>query len=495
MKRDPLDQLETKMIPDDTKNVATPACGSSRAAVGDVRAYEPFPVNALPEPMRGYVVGSCAAIGCDAAYVALPLLSTLASAIGNSRSVLLKKDWSEPAIIWTATIGESGSLKSPAQDAAARFPRQRQTEAYRAHQSALRHFQVESHPNGESGPANPATKPKPPVLMRSLVDDTTIEALGPILVENPRGVLILRDELASWLGAFDRYGKSSRGGGEAAKWIELHGGRPIIVDRRHGEPRTLVVPRAAVSISGGIQPGILRRIMTQELRQNGLLARLLLAWPPRRPRRWTETEIDNKVALSMQKVYDRLWELKPAISRDGEPSPVPIPLAAEAKKIFAAFVNAHGDEQTHFNDELAAAWAKLEGYAARLALVHHLVRWAADESADTQHDIGRESIHAGIQLARWFGQEARRVYARLREDAEDGRDSEAVEWIRQRGGCVTARELRRGCGQYASTEAAEEQLNRLARAGLGHWDDMHSTARGGQPTRRFFLREPSTEPA
>jgi len=35
---------------------------------------------------------------------------------------------------------------------------------------------------------------------------TSTEALQRLLADNPRGLLHVRDELAGWLGSFDRYG-------------------------------------------------------------------------------------------------------------------------------------------------------------------------------------------------------------------------------------------------------------------------------------------------
>jgi hypothetical protein len=53
--------------------------------------YEPFPTDALPSPVRGFVEAGAEAIGCDAAYLALPMLTALASAIGASRRLVLKR--------------------------------------------------------------------------------------------------------------------------------------------------------------------------------------------------------------------------------------------------------------------------------------------------------------------------------------------------------------------------------------------------------------------
>ncbi len=76
--------------------------------------YMPFPLAALPQPMRDYVDACSSAIDCDPAYIGLPLLAAKAAAIGNTRRIRLKRSWTEPAILWGAIVGESGTAKSPA---------------------------------------------------------------------------------------------------------------------------------------------------------------------------------------------------------------------------------------------------------------------------------------------------------------------------------------------------------------------------------------------
>ena len=66
------------------------------------------------------------AIGCDASFIALPLLGCLARAIGNKRVIRLKKTWTEPAIVWAAIIGKSGTHKTPALQASTVFLNQAQ---------------------------------------------------------------------------------------------------------------------------------------------------------------------------------------------------------------------------------------------------------------------------------------------------------------------------------------------------------------------------------
>src|SRR5690606_2217583 len=147
------------------------------------------------------------AIGCDPSYIALPLLVGFASAIGNSRRVQLKRGWTEPAILWGAIIGESGSTKSPALELALRAVQERQRQAMHDHAEAMRSYETDRLKHERDLTAwkrskagdSPPVAPDPPTCKRCWTDDVTIEALAKLLQENPRGLLVIRDELAGWL--------------------------------------------------------------------------------------------------------------------------------------------------------------------------------------------------------------------------------------------------------------------------------------------------------
>ena len=76
--------------------------------------------------------------------------------------------------------------------------------------------------------------------------------------------------------------------------------------------------------------------------------------------------------------------------------------------------------------------SKIEAIAARLALVIHLVRFAANDPTlcDADHVDG-ESVAAGVTIARWFANEAERVYGVLQEGDEAADRRELVEWINE----------------------------------------------------------------
>jgi hypothetical protein len=339
-----------------------------RPGDADDLAFRPFPVDALPEPVSGFVDAGATAIGCDPSYLALPLLTALAAAIGNARRLELKRGWSVPPILWGAIVGESGTAKTPAFRLVMRPIRDRQGKAMERHKEAMKQYQAElarwekemAAWKRNKAAGDPPERPNPPPCERLVVSDVTVEALAPILLENPRGLLCSRDELAGWIGSFDRYAGKGKAGADAANWLSMFNGESMIVDRKTGIPRTVYVPRAAVCVAGGIQPAILRRALGNEHRESGLAARLLVTCPPRKAKRWTEAEIDPSAEAELARLLDRLYELQPAQGEDGDALPVPVRLTAEAKGVWRAYYNAHAQEQADLVGELSAAWSKLE---------------------------------------------------------------------------------------------------------------------------------------
>ncbi len=76
-----------------------------------------------------------------------------------------------------------------------------------------------------------STKPSRPRLK---VADTTPEKMGLLMASHVKGLMFHRDELAGFLGAFDKYGG---GGSDRAFWSECYNGGYYAIDRvKHPEP-------------------------------------------------------------------------------------------------------------------------------------------------------------------------------------------------------------------------------------------------------------------
>ncbi len=103
--------------------------------------------------------------------------------------------------------------------------------------------------------AKPDERAEPPILERIVSTDPTTEALGPILADNPRGMILTPDEMTKWIMSMDQY-KGGRGG-DRPFYLSAWNGEPIYIDRakRPGEPIT--VPHPYIAIAGGMTPDML----------------------------------------------------------------------------------------------------------------------------------------------------------------------------------------------------------------------------------------------
>lgn len=459
--------------------------------------WQPFPVEMLPPVCRRFVKEAAAALGVDASYVALPLLAGLAAAIGNTRRIALSRTWTAPAVLWALIVGESGMLKTPAMKAALMAVTKRQAramEAYKAamarygkemdaHRLAVKDWKKDGRMAGQDAPAEPDR----PRMERLCCSDITVEALAERLEDTPRGLLVMRDELSAWLGSFGQY-KQGKGRDEA-NWLSMFDAGNLMVDRKTGDKKVIHVPRAAVCITGGIQPGILQRMFTAEHYESGLAARFLMAMPPRRAKRWTGCDISQAAEEQLGNVFATLWGLAPVRSDDGEARPLNLPLTDEARPVWAAFVNSHGEETADALGPVAAAFSKLEGYAARLALVLALARWAEDPGAlgIGPAAVDLESLRAGIAIVEWAKRETRRIYIVLSENDEERQQREVLELVERRGGAITVRQLQQSGWHGLNADQAEELLASIVADGLGRWVDDPPGPKGGRPTRHFEM--------
>lgn len=453
--------------------------------------FIPFPVDCLPAVMRRFVSSASRAIGCDQSYVALVLLVVAAAAIGTSRVIRLKRSWFEPPVLWGAVVGLSGTNKSAPIEKVTEALKKRQRQKFAEYESALEEYEAESlryqqavkdRKRGEPLPE----RPKEPFCQRYWTDDCTLESLTMLHLQNPKGLLLATDELTSLWSGFNQY-KSGKGSDEP-KYLNMHGARDTVVDRK-GSKKPIYLRRPALSIIGGIQPDILRTSLSPDRFASGFASRWLLVYPPTTTKQWSETEIGREVESEWSDTIDGLLDLEQAYDEDGYSKPTALALDPDAKKAFIEFFNEHNSNLPDDNN-LRAAYAKLEGACARLALVIHCVKVVSNDfDATGSNVIDVRSIQTGITLARWFANEAERVYAALNHNDAARERSDLISVIQEHGGTITIRQLQSARRSlYPKSDDAELALNDLVKSQLGTWENIPSGDSGGRPTRAFSLR-------
>ena len=372
------------------------------SSVEDVLFWQPFPVDLLPRPVADLTRAGAAAIPCDPAMLALPALTVLSAAAGSGARVRLKRSWTEPGTLWCVVAAPSGGAKSAALELVLRPIYELEAEAaarYRAerevYEQRLKEWKALDREDRARIP-----EPQPPCAVRYRLADATLEAVAAVHRDNPRGVLLARDELSGWIASFDRYAQTR--GGDLASWLELYEGRPVVVDRKT-DPEPIRIERPHVPVIGTVQPWILQERVSPELLASGFVARLTIAMPPEVPRRFTDADVSEEVEAAYARLVRRLYQV----------GDVELTLSIEARRLFGAFVEELDEERRRLPDgPLRSASAKIEAKAARLALIFQL---AEDVQTGRQpSEVSAEVMRRAIELARWLWHEQRRVYGRMR---------------------------------------------------------------------------------
>jgi hypothetical protein len=428
-------KCETPLDADEVRKIAHSVAGyepeydsndSNDSVFQDLAALpdpEEFPLSALPLTVRQFAREAAASVGCPIDYLGLSTLAAASAAIGDTRRIVIKKDWTEGAAIFGMIVGGPASKKTPAMNLALRPLRERQM-ALKAeyerqkeeYESALRDWEKAK----KDGPSE-LRKPDKPTLVRTYADDTTVERLADILNENQRGLLIIKDELSGWLGAMNQYKQGGRGA-DRQFWLSVHTNQPVAVDRKSTD-EPVIVARPFVSIVGGIQPEVLPDFGKD--RGDGLIDRFISVYPKPRVGRWSDDEISDHVREEYARTLGSLYRLRHA-NDDEDPFPSRVPMTDEAKGLFVAEYNRLHEEleSPGFPQRLRPAWGKLEAYMARVALILAMTRIAElgnQGQVRVAENVTREDMTGAVKLLAYFKNHVRRVYTGLYGDSPSDR--------------------------------------------------------------------------
>ena len=288
------------------------------------------------------MLDAASAAACPVDYVVAPLLASVSTLIGNARWAQAWPGWDEPPHLWAVAVGDSGTGKSPAADCLMRdvLPtiERRMIGDYpdrlREWQAAVEFDKLaKKRWKDEFCEAQEKKKPLPPIPKSTAPDiapekprlrqhDMTIEQAGAVLATAaPKGMMMVRDEIAGWLMGMEAYNPASR-----AFWLESYGGRPYRVERRSHGKEPIEIERLAVSVYGGTQPERLFELSAGP--DDGLFSRILWLWPDPVPFRRGAATPNVDWAIE---ALDRLRELD--LAPGNPPNPIFMPLAARRTAI------------------------------------------------------------------------------------------------------------------------------------------------------------------
>lgn len=443
-----------------------------------------------------WIKESADAAGAPPDYVACGLLAAAGALIGNARWSHPWGEWKEPPTVNMALVGRPSANKSPALDALvgplaaieaaenADHAERRREWHTRATAAAARRkaWQAEVEDAAKSGhapPTMPADAEEPPPIQRRRLTSTdpTVAKAERMSDANPRGLLLVRDELAGWLAGMDRFG-SGKGGSDRAFWLQAQGGRPWAPDRVKDGDAEIAVPHLLWGVVGGIQPDRLASLLMAG-DDDGLAARFLYAWPePRKPTRPRPASGLTRGGIWLARLRALPWQ---------PPEPVAVPFTEGAQAALQDWREAVAGMEDGASGMFLSWLGKLPGFAVRLALVLHHLQWAAGPDGAEPPDAVPETalLRAVTFLDEYAVPMARRAFgeAALPQAERDAR--QVARWLLARRpvpDVVNVRELRRMAGGPGLPDAnrLRAALDELAAAG---WAHPAPARQGDQPGR------------
>jgi putative DNA primase/helicase len=397
-------------------------------------AVHQFSLDFMPEPLVPWIDDVADRLQCPPDYVGIPSVIALGSVIGRRVGIKpqLKTDWFEVANLWGGIIGRPGMLKSPAMQEALKPLRRLEAEAARDNEIAQQAYaagisayklrqQVKVSLEKEAlkkakGAAinfdfNLGEEPKQPVSVRYRTNDSSYEALGELLRNNPSGILFERDELVSLLKHLDREEQVVARGFFLSGW---DGKQPYSFDRiGRGH---ISLEAVCLSVLGGTQPArigeYVRRANLGGVGGDGLIQRFaLLVWPDVSPEWKDVDEYPNSEARERAwQVFERAsqLDLQTALKRRAEPFDK-IPCFRFDDAAHDEFLGWRTDlEKRLRSGDIPPA---LEGHLAKyrklvpaLALINHIAE-------DNEGDVTHKSLLRALSFAVYLESHARRIYS------------------------------------------------------------------------------------
>jgi putative DNA primase/helicase len=444
----------------------------------------------LPWSFRGWLRDVAERTQAPIDFSAAAAMVALSAVIGRRIAIRPKQhdDWSVIPNLWGMAVGKPGVMKSQAIQESFRPLTRLEIEAGERYEKAVRDFAsqqmiaearkkaaqseiAKALKNGDASLAKELAdravdeELQKPARVRYLVSDATVEKMGEILKDNPRGVAQLRDEVLGLLKSLDREGQE----GSRAFLLEGWDGNGRFVFDRISRG-TIIVEAICISIFGGIQPGPLFEYQRAAARNgseaDGLLQRFQLAVYPDVSRdwvnvdRWPDLEAKN-LAYS---VFTTLEKLDPADvgaqHDDRDPHAIPfLRFAPDAQKAFNAWreklePRLRSDVE---HPAIASHLGKYRSLVPSLALLIHLAEQGEAGA------VGIEPLEKALGWARYLESHARRIFAAAVGDDMQGAKSlvEKLQAGELRDGFALREVYRHGWSGLTTKEDAEEAVGML----------------------------------
>ena len=385
--------------------------------------------NPLPERLRPWIVDISERLQVPLESIAVPAMIGVAGVVGRSCGIYPKAhdDWLCIPNLWGGLIARPGFMKSAAlaealkpvhvliNEAHATFEEQ---DAVATAEQAILKAQISAATDRAKSDAKAKkdlTGAKNDLVdlqkklddnevqeRRYITNDATVEKIGELLNRNPRGLILVRDELTGFLRSLDKSGRE----GDKEFYLEAWNGTGSYQVDRIGRG-SVRIEALCLSILGGIQPQRLKRYVNTALGGeggDGLLQRFqLLVWLEygshwENVDRAPNLDARERVTLTFRKL-DRISATQLALDPVDCAEVPALRFTTEAQALFNLW---QAELEARIRSPALAEAPAYESHLAKyrslmptLSLLFHLVDHALDDV------IGNVSLDAAQMAAAW----------------------------------------------------------------------------------------------
>ena len=368
----------------------------------EIQDLEPFPIHIFPSVVQDYINGCTECLNLVPDFMGVSVLSAVASMIGNSYQIKVKEGWVERPILWIAVVGYSGVRKTPSLKMIIDPLQRIDKRLYQNYCEKKEQYEIEKELGG-------ASRPVPEQL---IVGDTTIEALFPILENNPNGVLYYRDELIGWINDLTRYSKGSA----EQHWLSMYSNQSIRLNRKTTEDN-LRIENPFVNVLGGIQPDVLTKLFEDERGVNGFTNRIIFSYPSAIKRTISDKELDPSLKEGYNTFINRFLYMDKNPKENETVKPIILGFSEEAQQLFydwnQSFINKKIND-TGVSEVVKSTLSKLEALMPRLALVIQFIDNLGNQEFEPAN-VGVEATQKSILVVNYFYNHFLKVYAKVND--------------------------------------------------------------------------------
>ncbi len=481
-----------------------------------VPAFDP---NLLPTPIRSHAVDAADRMQCPIDFIAAPQLVMTASLIGAGCAIRPKQhdNWTvipnlwggiiePPSVMKTPALNESmapiGDLEKTADD---EYQQSLLTNKVNIKEIKLRKQAIEKDLKNAIENENESQIELLKTALVSLekedssiqwkrykTNDATIEKLAEIMADNPRGILMYRDELIGFLVSLDKYGRE----GDRAFYLEGWNGYSSSSVKSDRIGRGTVACNPCISVLGGIQPSKLRQYLfdtVNDIANDGLFQRFQVLVYPDKPKGFKL--IDRKPNY---KAREKVIEIGRTLAKTDflsmgakieEPFPIPIlRFDPEAQEFFNRWLIQLKERLLNDDDEgiFFEHLSKYPKLMPSLALNNYLIKVAGGNPPSS---VSLEDVSRAADQCAYLEAHAKRIYSMV-DSKTIVRAKTLLKKLqaKQLPNPFTKRDIyRKEWSNLTNTSDAAEACKELIKRGWLKKEKVKSTSQGGAPTTRYYI--------